>query len=151
VVTAPVGCRRGRVAALAVAALAGALFGAGLLVSGMTRPARVVGFLDVLGDWDPSLAFVMAGAVAVYALAYRGLRGRSRPWFDVRFHLPKRRDLDPQLIAGAAIFGVGWGLAGICPGPGLVAAASGAASAIGFVAAMLVGMYLRDRVSAVGR
>lgn len=132
-----------------MAALAGGLFGAGLLLSGMTRPARVVGFLDVLGDWDPSLAFVMVGAVAIYGLTYRKLRTRSHPWFDVRFHLPTRRDLDPQLIAGAAIFGVGWGLAGICPGPGLVAAASGAASTIGFVAAMLLGMYLHDRVRSV--
>jgi uncharacterized membrane protein YedE/YeeE len=147
---APVpGAGRGlRAASVVLVALAGALFGAGLLVSGMTDPARVIGFLDPLGRWDPSLAFVMAGAVAVYATALRWLRGRrAAPVFDVKFHLPTRRDIDRQLVAGAALFGIGWGLGGLCPGPGIVAAASGSSGAIGFVLAMLAGMYLRDRTA----
>ena len=135
-------CGRCRAVSLALAALAGALFGAGLLVSGMTRPERVVGFLDLGGAWDPSLAFVMGGALAVYAVAHRWIRRRRGPWFDDRFHMPVRRDLDPQLLVGAAIFGVGWGLAGLCPGPAIVAAASVQASAIGFTVAMLAGMYV---------
>lgn len=131
---------------LLVAALAGALFGAGLLVSGMTHPARVIGFLDPTGAWDPTLAFVMAGAIAVYAIAYRVIHRRcGEPWFDQRFHVPDRRTLDAKLVAGAALFGVGWGLGGLCPGPGIVAAASGSTSALVFVAAMLVGMLARDR------
>ena len=133
---------RSRVAALAVAALAGALFGAGLVISGMTQPARIVHFLDPLHGWDPSLAFVMTGAVAVYATGYAWTRRRlDRPWFDMRFHLPARTDIDPQLVTGAAIFGIGWGLGGLCPGPGIVAAASGSTSAIAFVLAMIAGMY----------
>jgi uncharacterized membrane protein YedE/YeeE len=129
---------------VALAILTGALFGAGLLVSGMTQPAKVIGFLDVARGWDPSLAFVMGGAVAVYALAFRAIRHRrAEPWFDVSFHLPTRRDVDAALLAGAALFGIGWGLGGLCPGPGLVAAASGSAAAIAFVGAMLVGMWLQ--------
>ena len=133
---------RSRVAAVAVAALAGAMFGAGLVISGMTQPARIAHFLDPLHGWDPSLAFVMAGAVAVYATGYAWTRRRlDRPWFDLRFHVPARTDIDPQLVTGAAIFGIGWGLGGLCPGPGVVAAASGSASAIAFVLAMVAGMY----------
>ena len=128
-----------------LAAASGALFGVGLLISGMTKPSKVVGFLDVLGAWDPSLAFVIGGAVAVYAVLFRLTRGRREPWFDVKFHLPTRSDIDLPLIAGAALFGVGWGLGGLCPGPGLVAAASGSLPAIAFVAAMLVGMLLQHR------
>jgi hypothetical protein len=129
---------------LLVAALAGALFGAGLLVSGMTQPARVVGFLDVTGAWDPSLAFVMGGAVLVNALAFWQIaRRRAAPLLDRTFHVPTRRDIDLQLVAGAAIFGVGWGLGGFCPGPGVVAAAAGSATGATFVAAMLAGMLLQ--------
>ena len=137
---------RSRVAGLAVAALAGALFGTGLVISGMTQPARIVHFLDPLHGWDPSLAFVMAGAVAVYATGHAWTRRRlDRPWFDIRFHLPARTDIDPQLVIGAAIFGIGWGLGGLCPGPGIVAAASGSTSAIAFVLAMIAGMYTSAR------
>jgi uncharacterized membrane protein YedE/YeeE len=139
---------RSRVAALAIAALAGAVFGAGLVISGMTHPARIVRFLDLRDGWDPSLAFVMAAAVAVYATGYRWIRRRmAGPWLDARFHLPARTDIDLHLIAGAAIFGIGWGLGGLCPGPGIVAAASGSTSAIAFVVAMITGMYLRDRTA----
>jgi uncharacterized membrane protein YedE/YeeE len=138
---------RSRVA-LGIAALAGVMFGAGLVISGMTQPARIVGFLDPLGGWDPSLAFVMAGAVAVYAVAHAVIRRRARPWFEPRFHVPARADIDAPLIAGAAVFGIGWGLGGLCPGPGIVAAAGGSSSALVFVVAMLAGMYLRHRRAA---
>jgi uncharacterized membrane protein YedE/YeeE len=140
---------RCRVVSLLLAGVAGALFGAGLLVSGMTQPAKVVGFLDVTSGWDPSLAFVMGGAVLVYAIAFRLVRGRrATPWFEGAFHLPTRRDVDAPLIAGAALFGVGWGLGGLCPGPGLVSAAAGSATAIAFVTAMIVGMAAQHRSTA---
>jgi uncharacterized membrane protein YedE/YeeE len=137
-----------RVGTIATASLAGGLFGAGLVISGMTQPARIAHFLDPLSGWDPSLMFVMAAAVVVYATGYAWARRRiARPWFDMRFHLPTRADIDRQLVAGAAIFGIGWGLGGLCPGPGIVAAAAGSASAIAFVLAMLAGMYLRHRTT----
>jgi uncharacterized membrane protein YedE/YeeE len=132
---------------------AGLLFGIGLIVGGMTRPAKVIGFLDVTGDWDPSLAFVMGGALAVHLALYRLIRRRPSPLLDARFHVPTRRDVDVRLVAGAALFGAGWGLAGFCPGPALVSAASGPEAAL-FVAAMLVGMYLFkifDRLTAAPR
>jgi uncharacterized protein len=141
------GVRRHRAGSLALAALAGALFGAGLLVSGMTQPAKVVAFLDVAHGWDPSLGFVMGAAVVVYSLAFAWISRRREPWFDGMFHLPNRRDIDAPLVIGAAIFGVGWGLGGYCPGPGMVAAVGGSASAIVFVAAMLGGMALRHRIA----
>ncbi len=136
-----------RARSLALAVIAGGLFGAGLVVSGMTQPARIIAFLDPLAHWDPSLAFVMAGAVVVYAIAYRSIRHhRPQPWFDVGFHMPSRRDVDLRLVIGAAIFGVGWGLGGLCPGPGIVAAAAGNTSAMAFVLAMLAGMYAQHRI-----
>jgi len=142
--------RRCRVMGLVLAGVAGVVFGVGLIVSGMTQPAKVVGFLDLGGAWDPSLAFVMAGAATVYALLFRAIRTRrSEPWLDVTFHLPQRRDLDAPLIIGAALFGVGWGLGGLCPGPGLVAAASGSTAGIAFVAALLAGMLLQHRANKV--
>jgi uncharacterized protein len=132
----------------AVAALvAGLLFGIGLILAGMTEPAKVLAFLDLAGDWDPSLGFVMAGAIGVHALLYRQIRRRSAPLFDRRFFVPDRRDLDLRLVAGAAIFGVGWGLGGFCPGPGLVGAAGGTTSALAFAGAMTVGMWLQQVVA----
>lgn len=138
---------RSRMVALVGAALSGALFGGGLVVSGMTQPARIIGFLDPLGGWDPSLAFVMAGAVTVYTVAFARIRRRARPWFDVRFHVPSRADVDPPLVIGAAVFGIGWGLGGLCPGPGIVAAAGGSPAALGFVLAMLAGMFVQHRLT----
>lgn len=129
---------RANVAAL----VAGALFGVGLGVAGMTRPSKVLGFLDLTGDWDASLAFVMMGAIAVHAALYRVVRRRTSPLFDAKFHVPTRRDLDPKLLAGAALFGVGWGLGGFCPGPAVVSAMTGDRSVLLFVGAMLVGMVL---------
>jgi uncharacterized membrane protein YedE/YeeE len=128
----------------------GALFGVGLAISGMTKPAKVVGFLDLFGAWDASLAFVMLGAVAVHFVAFRLVRGRRAPLFAARFQLPSRTDLDARLVTGAAIFGVGWGLGGFCPGPGLVSAAGGMLGALVFVAGMIAGTKL-EHVAAARR
>lgn len=138
---------RGRTVSLVMAVVAGGLFGAGLLVSGMTQPAKVIGFLDITGAWDPSLAFVMGGAVFVYAIAYRVVPNRlADPWFAEAFRLPTRRDLDRPLVIGAAVFGIGWGLSGFCPGPGVVAAASGATGGLVFFAGLLAGMFYYQRM-----
>lgn len=132
------------------AALAsGALFGLGLVLSGMTQPTKVIGFLDVFGRWDASLALVMAGAIAVHLPAYRWIKGRSSPLFAERFTLPTRRDLDAKLLAGAALFGLGWGLGGFCPGPGVVSLGKGELSVGVFVAAMLIGSFTAARVEGV--
>lgn len=128
---------------------AGALFGVGLVLGGMTQPAKVVGFLDVTGDWDPSLILVMGGAVMVYALLYRVFTKREAPLFATTFSLPTRKDLDARLLAGAALFGVGWGLGGFCPGPGLVSLGSGGGKAATFVVTMLAGMELKRRLDLV--
>ncbi len=120
----------------------GLLFGLGLLVSGMADPAKVLAFLDVTGRWDPSLALVMAGAVAVSAAGYQLARRRGRPILAPRLDVPARRELDARLIAGAAIFGLGWGLAGLCPGPALTILTVAPAEAATFVAAMVAGMLL---------
>lgn len=122
---------------------AGALFGVGLILAGMTRPEKVVGFLDFTGSWDPSLMFVMGGAVMVHFVLFRAIKRMPSPLFDTKFHLPTRRDLDPRLIAGAALFGVGWGLGGFCPGPGIVSLASGALAPLVFVLAMTAGMLIQ--------
>lgn len=124
----------------------GLIFGLGLVVSGMSDPAKVLNFLDLggirAGTWDPSLAFVMAGAVAVTFIGFRFVLKRPQPLFAERFHLPARDDLDRRIVAGPAIFGIGWGLAGFCPGPALTALGFGAPAAFLFVAAMLAGMVL---------
>ncbi|MEE7449749.1 hypothetical protein MRF4_19095 [Methylobacterium radiotolerans] len=126
----------------ASALAAGLLFGLGLLVSGMANPAKVLAFLDGTGRWDPSLALVMAGAVTVSAAGYRLARRRGRPILAPRLDVPVRRDLDARLIAGAAIFGLGWGLAGLCPGPALTLLTVAPAEAVTFVTAMVLGMLL---------
>jgi uncharacterized membrane protein YedE/YeeE len=116
------------------------VFGIGLILSGMTDPGKVIGFLDIAGDWDPSLAFVMSGAVLVgfFAFSFAGRRGRS--FLGSAMELPQRRDIDARLVAGSVVFGIGWGLAGFCPGPALVSFGSGQDKAVVFVAAMLAGM-----------
>ena len=121
---------------------AGLIFGAGLILSGMTDPGKVIGFLDLAGSWDPSLAFVMGGAIAVgfFAFALAGRRGRT--FLGGALHLPERRDIDIRLVGGSLLFGIGWGLAGFCPGPALVSFASGQQKAAIFVAAMLGGMVI---------
>ncbi len=120
----------------------GTIFGAGLTVGGMTDPARVRGFLDLFGDWDPTLAFVMGGAVLVMAMAWIVQRSMLRPIFAEGFSLPDRNDLTPRLIGGSALFGVGWGIAGLCPGPGFAALAIEPVSAAIFVVALVAGMVL---------
>ena len=125
------------------ALLAGALFGAGLALSRMTDPNVVIGFLDVAGDFDPRLAFVLVGAVATTWLAFRLVLRRQRPLLEDRFRLPLSRAIDRPLVIGALLFGIGWGLAGYCPGPALVGAAAGVDSALIFVAAMLAGSALQ--------
>ncbi len=120
----------------------GLIFGLGLLVSGMANPAKVLAFLDVTGHWDPSLLYVMAGAVAVSAIGYRVARRRGRPILAPRLEIPTRRDVDLRLITGAAVFGVGWGLAGLCPGPALTILTIVPAPSATFAAAMIVGMLL---------
>jgi uncharacterized protein len=119
---------------------AGLVFGLGLALSGMLDPARVRGFLDVAGAWDPSLAFVLGGALAVSGIGYAIARRLARPAFAAGFDLPSRTRIDPPLIAGAALFGTGWGLSGFCPGPAVAALATGATPVLVFVAAMLAGM-----------
>lgn len=126
-------------AQLVVSFIAGLLFAVGLIVSGMSNPSKVLNFLDVTGNWDPTLAFVMAGALLVTFPAFQIVLRRSAPLFADRFHLPTRHQIDAPLVSGAAIFGVGWGLAGLCPGPALTALGSGARSAFVFVAAMTAG------------
>ena len=121
----------------------GALFGAGLVVSGMTRPSKVLGFLDVAGAWDASLAFVMVGAIAVHAADHQWIRRRGAPALAARLDLPTRKRIDVRLLAGAALFGVGWGLGGFCPGPALTSVAALAPGALVFVAAMTAGMLLQ--------
>jgi uncharacterized protein len=121
---------------------AGTIFGAGLTIGGMTDPARVRGFLDLFGNWDPTLAFVMGGAVLVMALAWAVQRTMRRPVFAEGFSLPDRNDLTPRLVGGSALFGIGWGVAGLCPGPGFAALAIDLPSAAIFLAAMLGGMVL---------
>jgi hypothetical protein len=131
-----------------VALAAGVVFGAGLALADMTNPAKVQNFLDVLGSWDPSLAFVMGTALVTSALGYRVARRRGAPLLAPAFNLPDRTDLDPRLVAGAALFGVGWGLGGFCPGPALAGVLQGVPQVYLFVAAMLTGMWLHDRLPA---
>lgn len=128
------------------AALAGALFGLGLVVSELANPLKVLAFLDVTGRWDPSLLGVILSAIVVTAIGYAVLRRRDAPWFDTRFHWPTLTRLDPRLIGGAALFGVGWGIAGYCPGPALTALVIQPVDAVPFVAAMLAGLWLARRV-----
>lgn len=128
-----------------LAIVSGFLFGVGLVVARMTDPAKVKGFLD-LSAWDPSLVFVMVGAIAVHFALYRLIVRRRSPLFTAAFQIPKRTDLDARLLGGAAIFGVGWGVSGVCPGPGLVDAGSGSLYALVFVIAMTLGILFERRV-----
>lgn len=125
-----------------VALVAGSIFGAGLAYSGMSDPARVQGFLDLFGNWDPTLAFVMGGAIIPMAIAWLIQRRLQKPFADARFSLPGTSLLDRKLVIGAVLFGAGWGISGLCPGPGLVNLALNPLPALAFVAAMLVGMLV---------
>jgi uncharacterized membrane protein YedE/YeeE len=132
---------------LAVAFACGVLFALGLAVSGMTHPTKVLAFLDFAGAWDPSLALVMAGGVLVNVLLFRVAFRRGAPLLASAFALPAKRAIDARLVGGAAVFGVGWGLGGFCPGPAVVSVAGGAAPVIVLVVAMVGGMALHDRVT----
>jgi uncharacterized membrane protein YedE/YeeE len=124
------------------ALIVGLIFGIGLIFGGMTDPAKVIGFLDVTGNWNPSLAFVMGGAILVGLVAFRFARLRSTSFFGGAMHLPKNTDIDRRLIIGSLLFGAGWGMAGFCPGPALTSLGTGNPKAVIFVLAMLAGMAL---------
>jgi uncharacterized membrane protein YedE/YeeE len=123
------------------ALLSGLVFGLGLVISGMSNPAKIQNFLDIAGTWDPSLAFVMGGAVFVTSIGYRLILKQPAPKFAAAFAVPTRRDIDTPLIAGAALFGLGWGLGGFCPGPAWTALPLGDSGTLAFVPAMLAGMW----------
>jgi hypothetical protein len=131
------------------AGLCGVVFGAGLSLSGMTNPAKVLAFLDVSGRWDPTLALVMGAALSVSALGYALAREVSRPWFAEVFAIPTRLDIDARLIGGAALFGVGWGLVGLCPGPAIASLGRGSSEVLVFAGAMIAAIVLHRAV--VGR
>jgi uncharacterized membrane protein YedE/YeeE len=123
-----------------LAALIGLIFGTGIALSGMANPAKVLNFFDIAGTWDPSLAFVMGGALIVTAIGYRSVLRRDRPLYEAKFHLPTNRRLDLPLVAGSAVFGIGWGISGFCPGGAIPALGLGEISAWAFVGSMLVGI-----------
>ena len=135
---------------LPAALASGALFGVGLAMSGMTDPQRILGFLDVAGDFDPALLYVLVGAVATTTVLFRFVLRRPAPVLAAAFRLPSRRDVDARLLAGAALFGIGWGLAGYCPGPALAALGAGSHESLWFVPAMLVGMAAHRWVERLG-
>jgi uncharacterized protein len=122
--------------------LIGLLFGLGIVISGMANPAKVLNFFDVAGTWDPSLAFVMGGALIVTAIGYRLVLARPRPVIEPHFHLPGASDVDARLVGGAALFGVGWGMAGFCPGGALPVIGTGRADVLLFVAALIAGIVM---------
>jgi len=129
----------------------GLLFGWGLLISGMTDPSKVIGFLDLAGSWDPSLAMVMGGAIAVGFFAFGTAKKRTSNFFGGALHLPTSSDIDKRLLLGSLLFGAGWGLAGFCPGPGIVSMADGQPKAVVFVVAMIAGMLVFERIDRLGR
>ena len=129
---------------LAVAYSSGVLFAVGLAISGMTHPSKVLAFLDVTGDWDPSLALVMASGLLVNMVLFRVVMRRGAPLFAVSVSLPPKTMVDRSLVLGAALFGAGWGLGGFCPGPAIVSVVTGATPVVAFVVAMLAGMAVFD-------
>ena len=131
--------------------LVGVIFGTGIVISGMANPAKVINFFDVAGSWDPSLAFVMGGALITAAIGYRLVLGRGRPLFEGKFNLPTARNLDARLIGGSALFGVGWGIAGFCPGGALPALGTGRVEVIAFTAAMLAGIFAARALQSLSR
>lgn len=136
---------------LFAAALTGLIFGIGLILAGMTNPAKVLAFLDLAGAWDPSLAFVMAGAIAVGVVAFTIARRRGKTLLGTPLHLPTSTTIDKRLVVGGFVFGAGWGLAGFCPGPAVVSAASLEPKAMLFIIAMLVGMGIHSFFESRGR
>ena len=130
--------------------IAGLLFSLGLALAGMTDPARVLGFLDIFGAWDPTLMFVLGGAVVTTFIGYRLVFRRERPMLGETFQLPTRRDLDARLIGGAALFGIGWGLSGYCPGPAIASIAGLTAPLFAMLVAMVAGWFLARAMPARG-
>ncbi len=126
-----------------VAFISGLIFAFGLAISGMTQPQKVIGFLQLGSGWDPSLIFVMIGAIFIHGISYRWIVGRPSPLLDHRWHIPRSKEINWSLAIGAALFGLGWGLGGFCPGPALVSFAAGQSKALYFVVAMLAGMGLQ--------
>ncbi len=126
--------------------LAGLIFGLGLIISGMTNPAKVIGFLDIAGLWDPSLVFVMLGGISIALIGFKLVQNKSQTVFDDPIHLPGKTHISKELVIGSLLFGAGWALAGFCPGPALVALGAGYKEAFIFVIAMIVGIYIHDRV-----
>lgn len=124
------------------ALIAGLVFGLGLVISQMVNPAKVIAFLDIFGNWDPSLAFVMGGALIVTVIGYRLAWMRRKPVFEERFQVPSNRKIDTRLAIGAVLFGIGWGLVGLCPGPAIAALTIGGIKAAGFLGAMALGMVM---------
>lgn len=143
--------RKPGVAALVVAFVSGLVFAVGLGIAGMTRPTKVIGFLDVTGDWDPSLAFVMIGAIGVFVFAAERARRGGAPSFAPSYALPEAKGIDARLVVGAVLFGLGWGASGFCPGPALVSLVTLSSKVLVFVAAMVAGMGLFDRWQARSR
>lgn len=131
-----------------IALASGLIFGFGLILSGMTDPSKIKGFLDLFGSWDPSLALVMGGAIAVGVVAFARAKRRTLSWTGAHMEIPTSNVIDRRLLIGGLLFGAGWGIAGYCPGPAIVAASSGSVAAIAFVVAMLIGMAAHDRLSA---
>lgn len=127
---------------LLICYLIGLIFGIGISISGMANPAKVLNFFDIAGTWDPSLAFVMGGALIVTLIGYRFVLARPQPRLAPKFHLPTRRDIDARLVGGSAVFGIGWGIAGFCPGGALPALGTGRTEVILFVAALIAGIFL---------
>lgn len=124
----------------------GIIFGLGLILSGMTQPQKVISFLDVVGKWDPSLMFVMLSAIPVHFLSYKWIANKESPLLDVKWHYPRKTEITKPLIIGSILFGMGWGLGGFCPGPGIVALGSGSKNVIIFIVTMLLGMWLFKKV-----
>ncbi len=124
------------------ALIVGVVFAVGLAVSGMTQPSKVIGFLDVFGNWDPSLMFVMIGAIFVHFISFRLIVKREVPWFSENWHIPNRKDVTPALVWGGVIFGFGWGLGGYCPGPAVTSLASLQTRPLIFVASLVAGMLI---------
>jgi uncharacterized membrane protein YedE/YeeE len=132
-----------------VAFISGLTFGVGLWVSGMTKPQKVIGFLDVFGRFDASLMFVMIGAIAVHRVAYRLKARRAKPAFSAEFAVPTRRDIDAKLVLGSLLFGVGWGLGGFCPGPAITSVVTGHPSTLAFVITMTAGIFVTAKSEAL--
>lgn len=132
---------------LFTAFISGLLLSIGIALSGMIDPAKVLGFLNVLGNWDPSLALVMVGALVVYTLGFRLIQHKSTPIFTAQFYLPTQTKIDRPLLVGASLFGIGWGLVGYCPGPAIAAISTGSIGTLGFVLAMISGWFIARHIS----